>query len=100
MMSLGVAWSIPERLSGVMMLSGRLVPDFLVGEAPTKFGELPFLVQHGILDNVLPVAGAREAETYLEGKGCPLTYFEYSMGHEISRESLSDARDWIEDLIG
>ena len=99
MMSLGVALSAPELPAGVLLLSGRLLPAFAHPEASTSITHIPFLVQHGTLDPVLPVVGSREIKAYLEGLGCSVSYHEYPMGHEISQESLDDARGWLTGCI-
>jgi phospholipase/carboxylesterase len=99
MMSLGVSLSIPEKLSGVIALSGRLLETFVPEKEPDSFAQLPFLVQHGVQDQVVPVIGGREAKTYLEINGGPLTYQEFPMAHEITRESLDGVRLWLEHQI-
>ena len=98
-MSLGTALAIPEKLNGVLLLSGRLLPAFIPAEINNSLAQLQFLVQHGSVDQVLPVEGSREIRSYLEELGCPVTYYEYPMGHEISRESLDDASTWLTDQI-
>ena len=100
MMSLGVALAIPERLAGVILMSGRLLPAFLPAEPAAAVGRLPFLIQHGTLDPILPVEGSREIRARLQELGCPIEYREYPMAHEISRESLDDTRAWLSARIG
>ena len=101
MMSLGVGLAIPERLNGVLLLSGRLLPTFAPVVQVGAIAQVPFLVQHGSVDPVLPVEGSRQIRSYLESLGCPVTYCEYTMGHEISRQSLDDASTWLtEQIIG
>jgi phospholipase/carboxylesterase len=95
MMSVAVAFADPFLISGVISMSGRLVPDFVPAEPLKETSDLPFLVQHGTVDGVLPVAGSRLMREQLEAMGCSVTYKEYPMAHEISRQSLADVRDWI-----
>ena len=99
MMSLGIAAIAPEDFTGILLLSGRVLPEFVSGQRPDAFKLLPFLVQHGTQDPVLPVAGAREIRQLLEGEGCPVSYFEYEMAHEISFESLVDMKIWMKQLL-
>lgn len=95
MMSLGLAMAMPERLAGAMLFSGRVLPRFVPDEPPPDLARLPFLVQHGTLDQVLPVDGGRALRKLLEGYGCPVDYREYPMGHEISPQSFADAKTWL-----
>jgi len=95
MMSLGVALAIPEKLDGALLLSGRFLPSFVPNHTDDSIAHLPFLVQHGSLDPVLPVEGSRLIRDRLEGFGCPVTYHEYLMGHEISQKSLDDVNGWL-----
>lgn len=99
-MSLGVTSSEPDLLSGVILLSGRPLPEFVGGVKPEGFNKVPFYVQHGILDQVLPVSGGREIKRILEGEGAQVTYHEYPMGHEINEDSLHDLSDWISTQLG
>jgi phospholipase/carboxylesterase len=99
MMSLGVASAIPEKFAGVLVLSGRLLPAIIPPMNDNAFARLPFLVQHGALDPVLPVSGAREIKKLLEERGCSVAYHEYPMGHEISARSLADASAWLTSRI-
>jgi phospholipase/carboxylesterase len=98
MMSIGVALARPDLVSGVVSMSGRLVPEFVAGAVPDA-SKVPYLVQHGKNDPVLPIEGSREIRDYLEGLGCEVTYREYPMAHEISMPSLADVRRWIGDHL-
>jgi len=99
-MSLGVAASHPELVDGVLMLSGRLLPEFTSNQLSDRFKTVPFLVQHGTMDQVLAITGAREVKAFLEGEGVSVEYHEYPMAHEISRESLDDMATWLFEQIG
>jgi phospholipase/carboxylesterase len=95
MMTLGVALVEPELISGAILMSGRLLPEFVPAELAHATIELPFLVQHGTVDPVLPVQGSRAVREFLVGMGCAIDYKEYPMAHEISQKSLADVGDWI-----
>jgi len=98
MMTMGVALKRPDLLDGAMLLSGRTIPPFLENPSP-DVTELPFLVQHGTFDPVLPIDEGREMRTDLERLGVPLEYHEYPMGHEVNFQSLGDALRWIRSRI-
>ena len=99
MMSLGVAFSAPELIEGVVSMSGRMLPEFVPTEVLAATTRLPFLVQHGTVDPLLPVQGSREIRDLLESVGCPVSYHEYPMAHEIGQKSLADVRDWVRERL-
>lgn len=94
MMSLGVALSRPDLVDGVLMMSGRGLPRFLA-TPPSAIQNVPFFVQHGVEDEVLPIEDGREVRDALQGLGVPLEYREYPMGHEVNMNSLQDAIQWV-----
>ena len=96
MMSLHIALTHPEKVAGVVAMSGRVLPEALPHRvAPEALQDLPIFMSHGIYDNVLPVEDARAAEEYLAKLPVALTYKEYPMAHEISLESLKDMTAWL-----
>ncbi|NTU69060.1 MAG: phospholipase [Chlorobiaceae bacterium] len=94
------AFSSPELLHGVIALSGQL-PDSppQVPAHPAVLKELPFLVVHGLYDEVLPIDKGREADRWLQANVADLTYREYPMGHEIDGDALDLAASWLKGKI-
>jgi len=86
----------PSLFHGIIALSGQF-PDHssLVNREPARFRTLPFLVVHGIYDDVLPVSNGRISEAWLKDHVDSLTYREYAMGHEINPETLETIRQWL-----
>jgi len=95
-MSASVALTRPELVAGVVLMSGRILPQIepLVA-APEKLKGLPVLVVHGTSDGVLPVNNGRDSQKTLSVLPVDLLYREYPMGHEVSRESLADVTSWL-----
>jgi len=93
-MSFGVSLRRPDLLDGVLLLSGRDVPEFYATGAADIQGK-PYLVQHGTEDTVLPIEGARDLRATLERLGADVTYHEYPMGHTIDEDSLADLNAWL-----
>jgi phospholipase/carboxylesterase len=96
MMSLALLLTRPEKLAGVVAMSGRLpsqVPEREPDHEALK-GK-PVLVTHGLYDAVLPVEQGRAARDYLAALPVELTYREYPMAHEVSAESLRDVTGWL-----
>ena len=58
--------------------------------------DVPVLLQHGTEDPMIPVERTRESAAALLELGVPVVYREYPMEHQISLESLQDARAWLD----
>jgi phospholipase/carboxylesterase len=96
MMSLALALTDPEKIAGVVAMSGRFPSQVL--EHKLNQGALegmPVLVTHGIYDPVLPVGEGRAIRKSLEALPVELTYHEYPMGHEVTMDSLRDVSAWL-----
>jgi len=94
--SLGLILSKPEKFAGAVIMSGRLLPTFVVDAAQlTRLAGFPILVVHGTLDNVLPIQSGREIKEFLSSTPADLTYREYEMGHTVSQESLREINTWL-----
>lgn len=97
-MTLGATIRRPDLFDGALCLSGRFMPE-LFAVANEGIAKVPFLVQHGLYDSVLPVEGAREIHENLLKLGVDVEYHEYPMAHEVSWQSLSDAKNWLLQII-
>lgn len=96
-MSYLTALAEPSLLHGVIALSGQFPdPSSLVNAHPETLRTIPFLVVHGLYDNVLPVANGRISENWLKEHVDTLTYREYPMGHEINAEALDMIKQWLQ----
>lgn len=96
MMSLALLVTHPEKVAGVVAMSGRL-PEQVLEREPNRdaLTGKPVLITHGLYDPVLPVEQGRAAREYLETLPVDLTYREYPMGHEVSAESLRAVTGWL-----
>ena len=63
------------------------------------FDSKPFLVTHGLYDQVLPIENGRASRALLETLPVDLTYREYAMAHEINAESLTDVTSWLTERL-
>jgi phospholipase/carboxylesterase len=96
-MSYLTAFMHPELLHGVIALSGQLPERTVPPEACLPaLRKLPFLVMHGIYDDVLPVAKGRAAHAWLQGHVDDLTYREYPVAHQISESGVMLISSWLE----
>ena len=100
MMSLALALTRPEKVAGIVAMSGRLPRQVIESEPDREaLKGKPFIVTHGLYDPVLPVENGRAARDYLAALGVALTYREYPMAHEVSAESMRDVAAWLTDAL-
>ncbi len=95
-MSASVVLTRPDLVAGAVLMSGRILPEIqpLIAASEALEG-LPFLVVHGTADTVLPINNGRASNQLLSSLPVELTYHEYTMGHEVSQESLDDVASWL-----
>jgi phospholipase/carboxylesterase len=99
-MAYTLALSAPARFAALIALSTWLPPEVLTQVADAAaLQRLPTLIQHGSRDEQIRVDRARTSVESLRGKGVPLTYQEYDMGHEINGQSLTALSNWLQDKI-
>lgn len=95
-MSFSIALTQPEKVAGIVAISGRVVTETLPRVArPAELADLPIFVAHGVNDQVLPIEHGRATCDYLSAFPVKLTYREYPMGHQVSPESLNDICAWL-----
>jgi phospholipase/carboxylesterase len=99
-MSYSLALPNPQRFAALAVLSSwlpnELLPRLNVSNAVES---LPTLVQHGTQDPMIQVDRAHASVEMLRELRVPLTFREYSMGHEISGRSLADLSAWLEEKV-
>jgi phospholipase/carboxylesterase len=99
-MSYLMAFNAPELLHGVIALSGQLPETSQpIETAEPALRKLPFLVMHGIYDDVLPIAKGRAADEWLKLHVDDLTYREYPVAHQISDSGIVLIRSWLEERM-
>jgi phospholipase/carboxylesterase len=97
-MAYALALEHPERFAGAAALSSWL-PANLAEQIPHQSGHegFPVLILHGTRDTMLEIHKARESRDNLRAFGVALTYREFEMGHEISREALRVLTGWLDE---
>jgi phospholipase/carboxylesterase len=91
----------PELIAATVLMSGRVPEEIRPAIAGAeRLAGKPFLVIHGIYDEVLPIQNGRSSRAILESLPVDLTYREYPMGHEISPQSLADVIAWLAARLG
>jgi len=95
-MGLSIALTRPDKVAGIVVMSGRLLPEIrsMIAD-PTALTGLPIFMVHGRADPIVPIAQARATRAELAQLPVALTYHEYTMGHQVTVESLKDIVAWL-----
>lgn len=96
MMSLGVVVTAPERVAGVVALSGR-GPDglFETTASSDAIARVPLLVAHGTRDDLLPVEEGRRVRDTFAPRARDFRYHEFDGGHGIEPDELTIVARWL-----
>ncbi len=96
-MSYSVGLTFPQKLTGIFILSSRLLPEVkpLIKAGPL-LQKLRIFIAHGTRDTILPLHYAHEASAYLREMLPLMEYHEYDMEHRTGKEEVADLKSWIE----
>jgi phospholipase/carboxylesterase len=93
MMTIHVGLTQPEKFTGAIILSSRMItPSLLKPHSTVGF---PVFMAHGTMDNVISIEDARSTKSQLTEMGCLVEYHEYQMAHNITNQVLDDIKKWI-----
>lgn len=98
-MAYALALESPERFAALAALSTWLPRELATAFVGSRDGGPATLVQHGSEDQLIEVDRARDSVALLRELRIPVTYREYSMGHEITARSLRDLSDWLQEKM-
>jgi len=95
-MALMTGLRYPERLAGIMGLSGYLPLAHTVAAERSPANEgLPVFLAHGKRDGVVPLAAATATRDALTGLGYPVDWHAYEMEHSVCMEEIADMNQWL-----
>ncbi|MFY7954362.1 MAG: alpha/beta hydrolase [Armatimonadaceae bacterium] len=95
-MALATAASDPGLIHRQVLLSGLRVPSVL-DQVAAQTRLPPTLVQHGTLDDIVPIAEGRALAGWCATRNPDGTTFEeYEMHHTIGQESLASLVQWLQ----
>ena len=87
--------STKRRPAGVLAMSPAIAFDpTIVDFAAAR--DVAVLFQHGTDDPMMQPAGTRRFAEFLVQGGVPVVLGEYPMGHEVSLESITQAKSWLD----
>lgn len=95
LMALDAGLRSPEKLAGIIAMSGGLYETDL----PALPKEVPVLIAHGAVDDVVPVNHARRARRVLEDAGLDVEYHEYPMGHQVVMEEATVVKNFLSRVL-
>jgi thioredoxin 1 len=83
------------RPAGVLAMSPSLAFDPAIVDVAAAH-DVAVLLQHGTDDPMVQVAGTRAFAQLLTDGDVPVVYGEFPMGHEVSLESVQQAKTWLD----
>ena len=97
LMALDAGLRTEKKIAGIIAMSGGLYEHDLIDLRTRK--EIPILIAHGALDEVVPVNYARRARRLLEDAGLDVAYHEYPMGHQVVQEEVGVVKAFLERVL-
>lgn len=95
-MSFSVGLTQPDKIKGIIALSGRVLADIKPKIADqNKLKSLKVFVIHGTKDEVLSINYARQSKQLLDSLHIRNTYFELNMGHTITSDVIALLNKWL-----
>jgi phospholipase/carboxylesterase len=99
-MSLLTGLRHPEKLAGLMCLSGYVpLADKTADERSAASLETPIFMVHGAVDNVISFTHAERSRDLLLSLGYQLEWHEYMMAHSLCQEELDDISAWLKKVL-
>lgn len=95
-MSYSVALTAPEKVKGIAVMSGRLLPEIKPLMADEKrLQNLKIFISHGKQDAVLNHQYAIDAIEFLKTKNLNPEFHSYNEGHTVSKQMFDSVNLWI-----
>src|SRR5450830_1382577 len=86
----------PEKLAGLMCLSGYLpLAGTTAAEANQANLATPIFMAHGRQDTVVVIARAEQSRDLLSTLGHQIEWHEYQMQHSVCQEEIDDIGQWL-----
>lgn len=99
-MALETALCYPEKLAGVIGLSGYIpMLDTFAERYNAGNKEVPVFFAHGTHDEVVPISRAMDALEVLKTLGQNVEWHEYTMPHTLCMPEIMDISKWLRQLL-
>ena len=97
-LSYSLSFFYPNKVQNVIALSGYINKE-LLPENISKEIKTDYYASHGTVDQVLPVAWARNSKPFLNDLGLQIEYSEYPVGHGVAPQNFFSFKKWIEERL-
>ncbi|MBY0573039.1 MAG: alpha/beta hydrolase [Undibacterium sp.] len=99
-MSLQTGLRHPEKLAGILALSGYVPLRHTLAEQrhPTNQG-IPIFMAHGSADEVIPIQRAQESRELLLSLGYTIEWHDYWMQHSVCAQEIIDINHWLRKVL-
>lgn len=95
-LSYAVALTYPEKVKNIIALSGYINKDILPENTNIKeYSNLDFYCSHGSVDQVIPVAWARQTAPFLSSLHIKHHYAEFPVGHGVAPQNFQEFKNWL-----
>lgn len=95
-MTLQTGLRYPERLAGLLCLSGYLpIHATVPTERHSANHDTPIFLAHGVDDPIIRIEHARKSRDMLTALGYEIEWHEYLMAHEVCADEIDDIGTWL-----
>jgi phospholipase/carboxylesterase len=100
-MALHTALRLPQKIAGVMALSGYLpLADRFASERHAANAATPIFMAHGTQDPVVVLARGEDSRDALVALGHPVQWHTYPMPHSVHPKEIADISDFLRQVLG
>ncbi len=90
----------PEKLAGLMCLSGYLpLADKVAAERSAANQDTPIFMVHGTMDPVIPISRATASRDVLAKLGYKVEWHDYPMQHSACAEEVQHVSAWLKKVL-
>lgn len=97
-LSYSLSFFYPNKVQYVLALSGYINTELLPAQISKEI-TTDYYCSHGSVDQVLPVAWARNSKPFLDNLGFKNMYSEYNVGHGVAPQNFYSFKKWIEERL-
>jgi phospholipase/carboxylesterase len=99
-MTLQTGLRFPQKLAGLMCLSGYLpIHNTVTAEHHPANKATPIFMAHGRGDGVVTIDRAEQSRDFLHALGYNIEWHEYLMQHSVCEEEITDIGHWLQRLL-
>lgn len=97
MLCADVAFHRPDLVDKLFLLSSTMIIPTRWEELAKKSFDFPIFQSHGVMDPVLPIAGARQLKSFLENFDHDPKYVEFNGAHEVPLNVVNELDLFLRD---